>query len=84
MHTNEFQWTTAWLVFATYFLIDVLYSRFYIEVSHRRAFRAAVLSCLLYTLLAYGVLTYSHNPLYIVPLVAGAFMGTYVTVRFQR
>jgi hypothetical protein len=84
MSTPEFQWATAWLVFATYFLIDVLYARFYIEVSKKRAFRAAMLSCILYALLAYGVISYSRNTLYLVPLVSGAFLGTYVTVRFQR
>jgi hypothetical protein len=81
---DDFSYETAALVFATYFAIDVLYARFYIEVSKKRPFRAAVLSSLLYSLLAYGVITYSHNPVYLAPLVCGAFLGTFVTVRFQK
>jgi tryptophan-rich sensory protein len=84
MHTDEFQWTTAWLVFTTYFVVDILYARYITEVAKKRAFRAAVISCFLYSLLAYGVISYSRNTLYLVPLVCGAFLGTYVTVRFQR
>jgi len=84
MDTNEFQWTTAWLVFTTYFVVDILYARYITEVAHKRALRAAVISCFLYSLLAYGVISYSRNTLYLVPLVLGAFWGTYVTVRFQR
>jgi uncharacterized membrane protein len=84
MHTAEFQWMTAWLVFATYVLIDILYAAYILEVGKRRAFRAALLSSVIYGLLAYGILTYSHNTLYLVPLVLGAFSGTYLTVRFNR
>ena len=82
--TDDFSYQTAVLVFVTYFCIDVLYARFTIEVSKKRPFRAAVLSSLLYSLLAYGVITYSHNTVYLAPLVLGAFLGTFVTVRFQR
>lgn len=81
---DDFSMHTAILVFATYLTVDVLYTRFYIEVDRRHAFRAAALSSALYALLAYGVITYSHNPLYILPLVLGAFLGTFLTVWWSR
>jgi hypothetical protein len=84
MHTDEFQWMTAWLVFATYFVVDIMYARYIAEVAKRRAFRAAVISCFLYAMLAYGTISFSRNPKYLVPLVCGAFLGTFITVRFQR
>jgi hypothetical protein len=38
----------------------------------------------IYGLLAYGVVTFSKNILYLVPLAAGAFVGTYITVRWRH
>jgi hypothetical protein len=43
-----------------------------------------VISCFLYAMLAYGTISFSRNPKYLVPLVCGAFLGTFITVRFQR
>lgn len=82
--SHDFSPVTAVLVFATYVVIDVLYAAYIIAVGGRRAVRAAALSSLIYSLLAFGVVTYAKNVLYVVPLAAGAFVGTYVTVRFQR
>ncbi len=81
---TDFDPFVALCVFATYVLIDILYAAYILEVGRRRAFRAAALSSVIYGLLAYGILTYSHNPLYIVPLVLGAFLGTYITVRWNH
>jgi len=76
----DFSWLTAGTIFATYVVIDILYATYIIQVEHRRALAAATISAALYSLLAYGVITYSRNPLYLVPLAAGAWLGTYVTV----
>ena len=84
MHTDEFSVMTAWLVFTAYFVVDVLYSRYIAEVARRRAFRAAVISCFLYALLAYGTISFSRDPRYLLPLACGAFLGTWISVRFQR
>jgi hypothetical protein len=81
---SDFSPVTAVLVFATYVVIDVLYAAYIIAVGGRRAVRAAALSSVIYSLLAFGVVTYSANPAYVVPLAAGAFLGTYLTVRWQQ
>jgi hypothetical protein len=52
-------------------------------VERRQALAAAGISSVLYSLLAFGVITYSKNPIYLVPLASGAFLGTYLTVRFH-
>jgi hypothetical protein len=80
---HDFSPVTAVLVFATYVVIDVLYAAYIIAVGDRRAVRAAALSAVIYSLLAYGVVTFSKNIAYLVPLSAGAFVGTYVTVRWR-
>jgi hypothetical protein len=38
----------------------------------------------IYGLLAYGVVTFSKNIMYLVPLAAGAFVGTYITVKWRH
>jgi hypothetical protein len=81
---TDFSPLTAALVFATYVAVDVLYAAYILAVGERRPVLAAALSAVIYGLLAYGIVTYSTNILYLVPLAAGAFTGTYVTVRWQR
>lgn len=77
----DFSWLTATAVFVTYVVIDVLYAMYVLSVGRHQPLRAAAISSLLYTLLAWGVLTYSANAIYLVPLALGAFVGTYVTVK---
>lgn len=81
---TDFSPLTAAIIFGTYVVVDILYAAYIICVERRQPLRAAAISAVLYSLLAYGVITYSANPLYLVPLAAGAFVGTYLTVRFHR
>jgi presenilin-like A22 family membrane protease len=80
---TDFSPLTAAIIFVTYVAVDILYAYYIICVERRRALAAAVVSSVLYSLLAYGVITYSQNPIYIVPLASGAFVGTFLTVRFH-
>lgn len=80
---NDFSYATAAVIFATYVAVDVLYARYVICVGRRQAFAAACISSLLYSLLAYGVITYSRNVLYLIPLASGAWVGTYITVIWE-
>lgn len=80
---NDFSPVTAAVIFVTYVAVDILYAAYIICVERRRALAAAGISSLLYSLLAFGVITYSKNPLYLVPLAAGAFLGTYATVLYN-
>lgn len=80
---TDFSAATAMLIFATYVAVDVLYAAYIICVERRQALQAAAISAVLYSLLAFGVITYSRNPLYLIPLAAGAFIGTFLTVRFH-
>ena len=78
----SFSPATAATIFVTYVAIDVLYAAYILCVGRRQPLRAAALSAVIYSLLAYGVITYSANPLYLIPLASGAFVGTYITVRW--
>lgn len=81
---RDFNLVTAGIVFVTYFLIDILYAFYVIYVGKRDAMRSALASSALYSLAAYGVITYSRNIMYVLPLAAGAFLGTYVIVKFKK
>jgi hypothetical protein len=80
---NDFSPVIAAVIFATYVAVDILYAAYIICVERRRALASAAISSVLYSLLAFGVITYSKNPLYLIPLAAGAFLGTYVTVLYN-
>ena len=81
---KDFNYNTAFLVFLAYVVIDILYALYVVYVGKRNAVGAAAASALLYSLSAYGVVTFSKNILYIIPLAAGAFLGTYFTVKYQK
>lgn len=84
MTDNNFNYYTAFLVFVAYFVIDILYALYVVYVGKRNAIGAAFASALLYSLSAYGVVTFSKNILYVIPLAFGAFLGTYFTIRYQK
>jgi hypothetical protein len=81
---ENFNINTAILVFFTYVLIDVLYALYIIFVEKRQAFYSAVVSSLIYSFGALGILSFSKNVYYIIPLALGAFLGTYVTVLVKK
>ena len=77
---HDFNWWTALTVFIVYVLFDILYALYVIFVSQQRALAASFVSSVLYSLGAYGVMNYTHNALYLIPLGLGAFIGTYIAV----
>jgi ABC-type Mn2+/Zn2+ transport system permease subunit len=81
---TDFSPVTAAVIFVTYVAVDILYAWYIICVERRQPLAAAAISAVLYSLLAFGVITYSRNPLYLVPLAAGAFLGTYLTVAWHK
>jgi hypothetical protein len=81
---DDFSYVTAATIFVTYVLIDMLYAWYIISVNKKQALTAALLTAVIYSLLAFGVVSYSKNIYYLVPLASGAFTGTYLMVRFKK
>lgn len=81
---SEFSMLTAFFVFVAYVVVDMLYAYYTLAVNRLEPGRAATTGSLMYFLLAVGVLNYTHNPLYLFPLVLGSWLGTYVTVEIER
>jgi hypothetical protein len=80
---DSFSWLTAATVFFVYVVFDILYALYVLFVSQKRALAASFTGSMLYSLGAVGVMTYTHNALYLVPLSMGAFVGTYIAVKYM-
>jgi uncharacterized BrkB/YihY/UPF0761 family membrane protein len=81
---DDFSYLTAASIFATYVVIDMLYAWYIMSVNKKRALTAAFLTAIIYSLLAFGVVSYSKNIYYLIPLASGAFTGTYLMVKFKE
>lgn len=81
---SEFSLLQAALVFFVYVAFDILYALYVLCVARKQAFRASAISAGLCSLGAYGVMNYMDNHWYLAPLLCGAFLGTYIAVRFMH
>jgi hypothetical protein len=79
-----FSFTTAIILFLTYTVIDMLYAAYILYVNRLQACKAATCSMIIYCLLAYGVVSYSTNIWYIIPLAMGAWLGSFITVMYEK
>lgn len=74
----------ALALFVGYAIVDGMYAYYTLAVVKRRALAAASTSFVMHFILAAGVLSYTKNFAYIVPLAVGSFVGTYLVTRFAR
>lgn len=61
------------LVFSAYVVVDALYALYTIYVTERKPFAAAGIGSVMYALLAFGIMQYTHNPWYVLPVALGSF-----------
>ena len=80
----EFSWWTALTIFVGYFAVDWLVAYYTMAVVRKRALMASHSGAGIYLLTSYGVINYTHNWWYIVFVVLGAWLGTYVYVRYTK
>jgi hypothetical protein len=71
------------VVFITYIVLDTLYAYYVICLSDGNAFSSALFSSAIYSLGAYGVISFSKNLWYLILLATGAFIGTYINVKLR-
>ena len=81
-HWQTFDMAIAAVVFVAYMVIDALYAYYTLAVTRKQPVVAASVGSLMHFLIAFGVLNYVQNYLYVVPLAVGSWIGTYVVVRF--
>lgn len=78
---KEFSFLIAGLIFVSYILIDGAYAYYTLAVMKRRPVVSATVGSLMHFLIAFGVLNYVQNYLYIFPLALGSWVGTYLVVK---
>lgn len=79
-HWATFKIINALLVFIVYVVVDGMYAYYTLAVTEKRAFKSATTGALMHFLIAFGVLSYVENYLYVLPLVLGSWVGTYLVV----
>lgn len=79
---EQFDWGIAIILFLTYIAFDFLYAIYYIFVAKKQAFLAASTGVVMYLLSSYATIVYLKNFYYITAIVMGAFIGTYVAVKY--
>jgi uncharacterized protein YebE (UPF0316 family) len=71
-------------VFVAYFIVDWAYAVYTIAAGKLQTFRSANFGTLIYVLGALGVLSYSENFLYVIPLAIGAWLGTVFAIEIEK
>lgn len=84
MHLQNFDWVTAFLIFAAYLIVDALYAVYTISVVNLKPYTSATVGAFMYFLLAVGVINYVNNPVYLIPLFIGSWLGTFIVVFIKK
>lgn len=79
-----FSWTDAVIVLLCTGMADLLWAIYIRRTTEGKAIPAATYSALIVLLGAVVVTTYVENSYYLIPAVAGAFIGTLATIRFDK
>ena len=79
-HWQSFNFLIGITVFVTYVFIDGMYAYYTIAVTNKKPFSSATIGALMHFLIAFGVLNYIQNYLYIIPIALGSWVGTYIIV----
>jgi len=74
----------AILLFVFYLVFDFLYAHYIMAVGDHKAFKAATISAILIIMSLYGTIEVIKNYWMIIPVVAGSFLGTFLTVRLTK
>lgn len=83
MEYAEFSTLKFFLIMIAMALADVCWTLYFIDVEERRAHAAAFWSAMIILVTAFTVTNYVENQIYIAAAFLGAYLGTYVTIRWK-
>lgn len=83
IHWQSFNFITATIVLIAYLIIDAMFAYYTVAVTKRMPVMSASIGSLMHFLMAFGVLNYVQNYLYIVPVAVGSWLGTYLVVKYH-
>jgi hypothetical protein len=72
----------AALVFVCYLVFDALYVTYIRATASKKAALAANVGCVMYLISAFGLTMFQHEYWYAVPILAGSWLGTYLTIKY--
>lgn len=78
---SQFDVKVAFAICIAYILIDGMYAYYTQAVTKKKPLASATTGALMHFLIAFGVLNYVQNYLYIIPLAIGSWIGTYLVVK---
>ncbi len=81
---NNLDISVVILVFFSYILIDGLYAYYTLAVVDKKPIKSAFVGSFMHFIIAFGVINYVKNYLYVIPLALGSFVGTYFVVKYYR
>ena len=79
-YLQHFDLRLALLIFFAYLFVDALYAYYTLSVVSLKPYTSATAGALMYFLLAIGIINYIKNPIYLIPLVLGSWVGTFIVV----
>ena len=71
-------------VFCATIIVEALWTMAVVETARRRALIAALYSAFLPLVAGYTTISFIRNPLMLVVIAVGAFVGTFVTLKLMR
>ena len=71
-------------VFIATLITDALWALYVIHTTKKSPLLAASYGSLIHILSAFTVISYTKNYFYLIPLVIGSFIGTYLTVKYKK
>ena len=71
-------------VFFATMCVDALYALYTLRLTQKKAFQSAMFGSLIHILTAFTVISYTKNYLYLIPLVIGSFVGTYLVIKYSK
>jgi hypothetical protein len=74
----------AILILGAYIVIDALYAKYTLDIANYNEYRAATVGSIIHFCIAFGVINYTENWLYIFPLAIGSWIGTFLMVKRER
>ena len=78
----DFSWWIAIALLLGFIAYDFLYAIYYIFVSKKMAFMAANTACALYLIGSVSTIAYLGNLFYLIPIILGSYIGTFVAVKY--
>ena len=73
-------WREGFVVFLATFLADICWAKYLLGISEKNPRKAANWSAVIMLLAAITVVAYTKNQTYVLYAMAGAWLGTYLTV----